>query len=107
MPSTARSRSLAQRVADFWIAKFKLPADQRSTVETVAAQFMTQQAAIAQSYAGQYGTSLPRDAQFEMLVKTIDAQIAAEKQLAQSLNLDPELAKKVLKGSGSVIKVTK
>jgi len=93
----------AAGVTTYWMDKFKLPAAQQTTVETIAADFVQKQAALAQLY----GSSPTRDAQFELLVKTIEIQIAAEKQLAQSLNLDPELAKKLLRGSGSVIKVTK
>jgi hypothetical protein len=97
----------AAGVTDYWLDKFKLPPDQRSAVEAVAAEYVRQQAAIAQTFTNQYGTSLPRDAQFDLLVKTIEAQVAAEKQLASSMHLEPDVAKKLLRGSGSVIKVTK
>lgn len=100
-----RSLSGAGEVTDYWLTSFKLSADHRAAVEPVAAEYMTSLKALTQSYAAQYGATLPRDADFEFRLKALELQIAAEKRLSESLNLDPEQAKKLLKGSGSAIKL--
>lgn len=95
----------AQGVADFWMKSFKLPDDQRSAIDAAAADYVRRQAEIAQAVASKYGGSDSRDAAFELMIKSIEAQVAAEKKLGETLQLDPELLKKLLKGSGAVIKV--
>jgi hypothetical protein len=92
-------------VADYWLDSFKLPVEQRAAVDAVAGDFTKRLAELNQAYASQYGATLPRDADFELRLKALDLQMAAEKQLVEGLNLDAETLKKFLKGSGSVIKL--
>ncbi|HZL73179.1 MAG TPA: hypothetical protein VFC86_11995, partial [Planctomycetota bacterium] len=100
-----RTLSGAGAVTDYWLESFKVPADQRATVDAVAADFTKQLSQLTQTYAQQYGATLPRDADFEYRLKALELQIAAEKKLAESLPVDAEQLKKLLKGSGSVIKL--
>jgi len=100
-----RTLSGAGAVTDYWLESFKVPADQRATVDAVAADFTKQLSQLTQTYTQQYGATLPRDADFEYRLKALELQIAAEKKLAESLPLDAEQLKKLLKGSGSVIKL--
>ena len=101
-----RTLSGAGAVTDYWLDSFKVPAEQRASVEAVAADFTKQLTALTQTYTTQYGATLPRDADFEFRLKALELQVAAEKKLVESLPLDAEQLKKFLKGSGAVIKLT-
>ena len=100
-----RNLSGAGAVTDYWLDSFKVPADQRAAVESVAGEFTKQLAELTQAYTSQYGSTLPRDADFELRLKALELQIAAENKLAQTLQLDAEQLKKLTKGSGAVIKL--
>jgi hypothetical protein len=100
-----RTVSGAAGVTDYWLDSFKLAADQRAAVEAVAGDFAARLAELNQSYVSRYGASVPRDADFEWRLKALDLQKTAEKQLVETLALDAEQSKKLLKGSGSVIKL--
>jgi hypothetical protein len=96
---------LTQSVADYWLKSFKLPEEQRAVVETAASEYVRRQAEIVQAISSQYGGLKSREAEYDLLIKTIEAQIAMEKKLAEQLQVDPEVAKKLLTGSGAVIKI--
>jgi hypothetical protein len=99
-----RTVGSAAAVTDFWIDSFKLDAvAQRAAVEAVAGDFTTRLKELTQGYASHYGATLPRDAEFELRIKSLELQAAAEKRLIESLHLDPEQAKTLLKGSGSAL----
>ena len=100
-----RTLSGAGAVTDYWLESFKVGAEQRAAVEPVAADFAKQLSQLTQTYTQQYGATLPRDADFEYRLKALELQIAAEKKLGESLQLDADQLKKLLKGSGSVIKL--
>jgi len=102
----ASGADAAKAVALFWQESFKLPAENLAGLETIAAELVRQQGALAQAHSAQYGASPPREAEFELLIKSIDLQMAAEKKLVESLALDAEASKKFLKGSGAVLKIT-
>jgi hypothetical protein len=101
-PISASGVQAAPAVADYWMKSFKLPDDQRAAVDAAAAEFIRRQAEIASLYPG----ARTRDTEFEILIRTIEAQIAAERMIAQTVQVDPELAKKLLKGSGAVLKLS-
>jgi hypothetical protein len=102
---TGMAPETASGVASYWIKTFKLAEDQRAAVEAVAADYVRYQAEIAQAVAAQYGSVTTRDAQYDLLIKSLEAQIAAEKKLAETLHLTSEQAQKLLKGSGVVLKI--
>jgi hypothetical protein len=95
-----------QAIADFWQKSFKIPDDQRAALEAAAADYVRRHAEIAQAVSAQHGGLKSREAEFDLLLKTIEAQVAAEKKLAETLLLDPELAKKFLQSSGAVLRLT-
>lgn len=96
-----RTLSDAAAVTDYWLDSFKISADQRAAVEAVAAEFVRRQAEIASQYTG----ARTRDAEFDYLLKILEAQMAAEKRIAETVQVDPELASKMLKGSGALLKL--
>jgi hypothetical protein len=102
---TGTGPDVAQSVANYWLKSFNLPEDQRAVVEAAAAEYVRRQAEIAQAVSNQHGGLKSRDAEYDLLVRTIEAQIAVEKKLSETLHLDPEQAKKLLKGSGAVIRI--
>lgn len=102
---TGTGPDVTQSVANFWLKSFNLPEDQRTIVEAAAAEYVRRQAEIAQAVSTQYGGLKSRDAEYDLLVKSIEAQVAVEKKLSETLHLDPEQAKKLLKGSGAVIRI--
>jgi hypothetical protein len=95
----------AESVAAFWQKSFQIPAEQSEAVQAVAAEYVRRQAEIAAAVAAQYGGMKSREAEFDLLLKTLELQIAAEKKLSETLHLTPEQQKLFLKGSGSVIKL--
>lgn len=102
---TGTGPEVTQSVANFWLKSFNLPEEQRAVVEAAAAEYVRRQAEIAQAVSTQHGGLKSRDAEYDLLIKTIEAQLAMEKKLSETLPLDPEQAKKLLKGSGAVIKI--
>lgn len=95
----------AQAVANYWLKSLEIPSDQRAAVEAVAAEFVRRQAEIAQAVSAQHGGLKTRDAEFDLLLRTIEAQAAAEKKLAETLQLDATVLKKIQRSSGAVIRL--
>ncbi|HEU4339116.1 MAG TPA: hypothetical protein VFS19_03530 [Planctomycetota bacterium] len=102
MPSGAEA---PQAVASYWMKNFDIPDAQRAAVYAVAADYVRRQAEIAAAVSAQYGGVKSRESEFDLLLKTIEAQHAAEKKLAETLQLDAEQSKKVLKGSDAVLRL--
>lgn len=102
MPSGAEA---PQAVAAYWMKTFALPDAQRAAVDAVAADYVRRQAEIAAAVSAQYGGVKSRDSEFDLLIKSIEAQHAAEKKLSETLQLDAEQSKKVLKGSDAVLRL--
>ena len=94
-----------QAVATYWMKSFALPDAQRAAVVEVAADYVLRQAEIAAAVSQQYGGVKSRDSEFDLLIKSIEAQQAAETKLAGALQLDAEQSKKILKGSDAVLRL--
>ncbi len=92
-------------VADYWQKSFNIPVDQRAVLEAAAADYARRLAEITLAVTAAHGGTLTREAEFDLLIKTIEAQVAAEKKLAETLQLDAEQLKKFQKSSGAVIKL--
>ena len=77
----------------------------RSTVGAIASDFVRGYSNLVNDYAARYGATLPKDRELELGMKLLDLQIASEKKIADSVPVADDQKKKVLAGTGTVIKL--
>jgi hypothetical protein len=84
--------------------KLELPQGSETLVQTIADDFARDHRVVAEEYA-RYGTPLPKEKEIEMLIRLADLQMAAEARLAETLRLTEEQKRRVLQGSGGLLRL--